>query len=114
MKSLRVLFATLITAFSVTTASATYTKFNTINTFNGLAHTDVPSTMEDSDGYIWFATSNGLQCFDGYKLTTYDYYQKSLRRVRRMENRIVRIAEGGDMLFSATKSGMTIFDKTTR
>lgn len=115
MKSLRVLFTTLlITAFSVTTLSAAYTKFNTINTFDGLAHTDVSTVVEDSDGYIWFATSNGLQSFDGYKLTTYDYYQTNPRNVRRMENRIIRIAECGDMLFLATKSGVTIFDKTTR
>src|SRR5690349_5184448 len=37
----------------------------------GLAHNSVHCIYQDSKGYMWFGTSEGLSRFDGYKFTNY-------------------------------------------
>ncbi|HLO38836.1 MAG TPA: two-component regulator propeller domain-containing protein, partial [Lacibacter sp.] len=38
---------------------------------NGLASNTVSDAMQDSDGYVWIATINGLQRFDGNSFLTF-------------------------------------------
>ena len=37
----------------------------------GLAHNSVHCIFQDSKGYIWIGTSEGLSRFDGYRFTNY-------------------------------------------
>ena len=39
---------------------------------DGLAHGTVSSVYQDSKGYIWFGTYEGLSRFDGYRFVSYD------------------------------------------
>ncbi len=41
------------------------------NTSNGLPQQTVNATMQDKQGYMWFATSNGFSRFDGVRFTNY-------------------------------------------
>lgn len=45
--------------------------FTHFTTANGLASNFVNSMVQDGDGYIWLATVNGLQRFDGYRFLTF-------------------------------------------
>ena len=47
--------------------------FRHINTANGLANDNVQSIIQDSKGFMWLATDNGLQRYDGYIFTTYHH-----------------------------------------
>jgi ligand-binding sensor domain-containing protein len=38
---------------------------------DGLAHTQVSAIHQDSKGYLWFGTWEGLSRFDGYRFTNY-------------------------------------------
>src|SRR5215470_10941435 len=38
----------------------------------GLPNTSVLSIFQDSKGYLWFGTAEGLTRFDGYRFATYD------------------------------------------
>jgi ligand-binding sensor domain-containing protein/signal transduction histidine kinase len=38
---------------------------------DGLAHSQVTSILQDSKGYLWFGTFEGLSRFDGYRFTNY-------------------------------------------
>ncbi len=38
---------------------------------DGLAHERVKCVFQDSKGFIWFCTRNGLSRYDGYRFTTY-------------------------------------------
>ena len=42
-------------------------------TENGLSNNSVYSILEDNKGFLWFATSYGLNRFDGYTFKTYTY-----------------------------------------
>ena len=56
-----------LSAYAVVFESTHYT------TYNGLAANTVRYVMQDSEGYIWFSTNNGLSRYDGY---TFRYYGK--------------------------------------
>ena len=38
---------------------------NSYTVEDGLSHNTVWCALQDSYGFIWFGTSNGLNCFDG-------------------------------------------------
>jgi signal transduction histidine kinase/DNA-binding response OmpR family regulator/ligand-binding sensor domain-containing protein len=40
-------------------------------TADGLASNTVRKIIQDSDGYLWFCTNNGISCYDGYDFRNY-------------------------------------------
>lgn len=38
---------------------------------DGLAHDEIAQIVQDSRGFLWFCTNDGLSRFDGYRFTTY-------------------------------------------
>ncbi|MFA7287944.1 MAG: two-component regulator propeller domain-containing protein [Melioribacteraceae bacterium] len=46
-------------------------KINQITTENGLVNNTVNCIFQDSHGFIWIGTNNGLQRYDGYNFITY-------------------------------------------
>jgi ligand-binding sensor domain-containing protein/signal transduction histidine kinase len=40
--------------------------------YEGLPHSTVKCILQDSRGYLWIGTADGLARFDGYRFTTYD------------------------------------------
>lgn len=46
-------------------------KFNHITTENGLTSNFVTSTLQDKEGFLWIATHNGLNRYDGYQFKKY-------------------------------------------
>ena len=43
----------------------------TYTTSDGLAHDRIMRIVQDSRGFLWFCTVDGLSRFDGYRFTTY-------------------------------------------
>ncbi|MDY3783183.1 MAG: two-component regulator propeller domain-containing protein [Candidatus Cryptobacteroides sp.] len=52
-------------------AGAKSVLFNEITVHDGLPQMSVRSIVQDKDGYIWFATRDGLSRYDGYRFKTY-------------------------------------------
>lgn len=48
---------------------------------NGLSQKNVQNFVQDDSGYIWMATWNGLERFDGYSFCNYKTYPESILRV---------------------------------
>jgi ligand-binding sensor domain-containing protein/anti-sigma regulatory factor (Ser/Thr protein kinase) len=46
--------------------------FEQFDTKNGLPSSEVYHVFQDSKGYIWFATDNGVSRYNGYDFTNYD------------------------------------------
>jgi ligand-binding sensor domain-containing protein/signal transduction histidine kinase len=46
-------------------------KFSHIETSMGLSHVDVMNVVQDHHGFMWFATANGLNKYDGNRFTVY-------------------------------------------
>lgn len=48
-------------------------RFKSITVNDNLSHSDVNCIVQDTLGYIWIGTNNGLNRFDGYRVTTFKY-----------------------------------------
>ena len=48
-----------------------YNSFRNYSTSNGLSDNAVSCGLHDSYGFMWFGTSNGLNCFDGFSTIVY-------------------------------------------
>jgi signal transduction histidine kinase/DNA-binding response OmpR family regulator/ligand-binding sensor domain-containing protein len=65
------LLAWLIVSALTTAAQTGNFKFNHINTKDGLSHGNVITTLQDTKGFMWFGTRDGLNKYDGYSFTIY-------------------------------------------
>jgi signal transduction histidine kinase/DNA-binding NarL/FixJ family response regulator/ligand-binding sensor domain-containing protein len=74
---------------------------------DGLSHTDVLDVKQDSLGFIWLATFNGLNRYDGYKFQQFYNFDSNRPAVC---NRISNLAFEGSVLWMATDGGITKFD----
>lgn len=52
-------------------AQSSQLRFEHLTVNQGLSNHIVYAMLQDSQGYLWFATDNGLNKYDGYTLTTY-------------------------------------------
>lgn len=48
---------------------------------DGLSQKNIQNFIQDDNGYIWMATWNGLERFDGYSFTNYKTYPESDVRI---------------------------------
>src|SRR3954453_1393343 len=64
------IFLFLITTIGSVSAQQEYL-FSHLGTREGLASNDVVSVQQDKKGFIWIATFNGLQRYDGSRLLTF-------------------------------------------
>lgn len=46
-------------------------RFERFTEINGLSHNQIVDIAQDAQGFLWFATFNGLNKYDGYRFTTY-------------------------------------------
>lgn len=101
----------LILGFSLN-AQYTHLKFENLSTSEGLSSSTCMEIFQDSEGYIWLGTIDGLNRYDGYEFTIYrpiinDPYSIS-------NNRINAIAEDHQgYLWVGTSSGLNLFDKNS-
>ena len=69
----KLLFAILQLSAFYTTAQNFNFRFNHLNVTSGLSASDARSITQDRKGFIWIATSNGLNKYDGYSFNVYKH-----------------------------------------
>lgn len=63
-------------SFMVFAQQAKQYSFRHFTVMNGLASNQVNDVIQDNDGYMWIATINGLQRYDGNSFITFRYHAK--------------------------------------
>ena len=71
LKSLALLFLIFTSLTSKTFAQKDKITFKHITTTEGLSQSNVTCILEDSQGFMWFGTQDGLNMYDGYTMTVY-------------------------------------------
>jgi len=84
--------------------------FHHYNVNSGMAHYNVEYIHVQDDGNIWIATANGLQRFDGYTFTNYNYNPDDSLSIS--DNFITTLDEDpdGNILIGTFASGLNVFD----
>lgn len=76
----------------------------------GLSHNQVFGCTKDGDGFIWFCTTNGLNCFDGYQFTNY-YYRKGDEKFASSNSIATLYTDKAKNLLIGSSNGVSIFNK---
>ena len=79
---------------------------------DGISQSEIRSIFQDSEGYIWLGTQNGLNKFDGYTFEKFFYDPADSSTIS--NSWIFDIAEDANgFLWIATKGGLNKYDKRT-
>lgn len=101
-----------------TNLSAQSIVFNHINTNNGLSNNYVSDLYQDRTGFLWFATDDGLNRFDGYDFKIYRNNPADKNSIS--DNAVLSFSEDAQgNLWIGTKNGFInkydpVLDKFTR
>lgn len=87
-----------------------YLKFKNISIEDGLTQSSIRCTYQDSLGYIWIGTYEGLNRYNGYEFKQYKYDSKNEASIS--SNYISDIVEDNEMnLWVATSNGLNKYDR---
>ncbi|MES2112907.1 MAG: two-component regulator propeller domain-containing protein [Bacteroidota bacterium] len=87
-------------------------KFEHISTAEGLSQINVSSIIQDSRGFMWIGTRDGLNRYDGYKFIIYNHSFQDDNTIS--NNQVVNLAEDGEgNIWVATLSGLNKLERKT-
>ena len=111
MNCLRIVILFFIQSFSLLSFSQKGNpKFTHLTTSDGLSQNTVFSILKDHKGFMWFATDEGLNKYDGYKFTVYKHDPQNNRSIR--DNTINTLLEDSDHNFwVVSAAGLDKFDR---
>lgn len=76
---------------------------------DGLSSNTVYTALQDSKGFMWFGTENGLNRFDGYTFTNYRNIPRNRHSL--INNSVYCLAEDGhQVIWVGTERGVCIYD----
>ncbi|WP_339899885.1 EAL domain-containing protein [Paraglaciecola polaris] len=83
--------------------------FDNLTKADGLAQNTVIDTVEDSRGFMWFATANGLSRFDGYEFVN---YQNNPNDINSLPHDFVRtlLVDKKGVLWVGTQNGLASYN----
>lgn len=108
------LFLLLILLFSVSisTRGSERFYFSNLSLENGLSQITITCIHQDTKGYMWFGTRNGLNRFDGYSFDVFTYDVEDDQTIS--DNHILCIAEDAKgNLWIGTNNGLNYLDLST-
>lgn len=79
----------------------------------GLSHTTIYSILQDEKGYIWMGTKDGLNRFDGYKFTKYQYHSTDSNSLSGSVV-LTLFIDSKKRFWVGTNAGLNIFDLYTQ
>lgn len=82
--------------------------FNHIGTNEGLSSSYIKAITQDSNGFMWFGTKNGLNRYDGKTVKSFDCYDYVNRRGNNNISALYATPDGG--LWVGTDRGIYIYD----
>lgn len=102
----------LISIYTKTLFASSYFLFKRFQVEDGLSHNTVWCGMQDSYGFLWFGTSNGLNCYDG---ETNKIYRNVLNDNYSLENNFVQtlFEASKQCIWVGTSRGIYIYDRNT-
>ncbi len=103
----------LLTCFrlSAQTKLSANLRFGRIGVDKGLSHATVYCSFQDSQGFMWFGTEDGLNKYDGY---SFEVYKSDPADARTISNNIIRciFEDSKQTLWIGTDNGLNIYNRS--
>lgn len=77
--------------------------------YSKLLSREIGAVYQDSEGYIWLGTSDGVARYDGYETVLFRSDYRSTNRLA--NNSINCLADNEKFVFIGTRGGLNVFDK---
>lgn len=97
--------------FIFSKAGAQSLSFSNLNTSNGLSENNVQSVVVGKKGFLWIGTTDGLNVYDGYSITT---YKKKTQPEIASNNIIHMTCDSKDRIWLGTFDGITWIDENRK
>lgn len=107
MRLLFVIFCLWAWQFLYSQSSANFERFSTLN---GLPQNSVFSITQDSQGFIWLATYDGISRFDGTRFISYQPDPGNLRGISSNITNTLKADSNHQIWVGTTGSGFSVFD----
>lgn len=91
-------FPLFVTLNSFTQSDAFLSEYYSIN--DGLSDRLVKSIIQNEEGFLWLATSNGLNKFDGYEFTIYDDHPANSRQISEVNTDFIAEDAQGNIIIT--------------
>jgi signal transduction histidine kinase/DNA-binding response OmpR family regulator/sugar lactone lactonase YvrE len=92
-------------------AAAGQYRYETLTTSDGLSQGYIYDILQDRDGFMWFATKDGLNRYDGYTFKTYTYESADPYSIS--NNTIYQLHEDSrGRIWIATDNGLNLYDRS--
>jgi ligand-binding sensor domain-containing protein/signal transduction histidine kinase len=111
---LRYCFLLLLeSVFQFSYAQAPKIRFEHLTIKDGLSNNFVSAILQDRKGYLWFGTHDGLNKYDGYSFTTYEFAPQDTTSL--IQNTIFSMWEDrdGSIWVGTAESGINKFNRAT-
>ena len=82
-------------------------------TENGLSNDIIMSITQDSDGYMWFGTEDGLSRFDGYNFKVYRYAPNSPDGLPGKQVQSLLVDSNNNLWVGTETGGLGLYNKVT-
>ena len=88
-------------------------RFDHISTEQGLSNLDVWSILRDNQGFMWFATLDGLNRYDGYEMRVFKHDRDDPRSLSENTIRTLYQDRAGTLWIGTWTGGLERFDRDT-
>src|SRR5688572_12320151 len=112
---MKAIWITVLILFTVCTSWAqnAIISFKHITTNEGLSHSTVTSIIQDDQGFIWFATQDGLNKFDGKTLRVYKNDPSNPKSISHNFIQELFKDREGNIWIGSNEGGLIFFDRKT-
>ena len=110
-----VFFFTLISTFFISESLSAQEDihFEHITTKDGLSQNDVNTIYQDKQGFMWFGTHDGLNKYDGYNFTVYNYNQQNKKSINSNLIFTLNGDKNGNLWVGTSGNGINFFNRST-
>ena len=88
-------------------------KFNHLAIVDGLSNSYINCMLQDSKGFLWFGTQDGLNKYDGYSFTVYKYDPHNPHSLSDNYVRTIVETQDGFLWIGTESGGLNKFDPAT-
>lgn len=88
-------------------------RFEHITVEDGLSHPTIYAIIQDRQGFLWFGTEDGLNKYDGYRLTSYSRHPHDANSLSGNTISAMQLDHDGFIWIGVWGAGLNRFDPTT-